>query len=65
MAKVRSDWQSDLNLLECPKGIVQAKLQDCLDEIRTEGCANPIEALSRIVSCRQAEICRSSLSLAP
>jgi len=64
VTKVRSDWQSDLNTLECPKGIVQAKLQTCLDEIRTEGCANPIQALSRVVSCRQAEICRTTLSLA-
>jgi len=64
MTKVRSDWQADLNALECPKGVAQAKLDDCLDAIRTEGCANPIEALNSLVSCRQAEICRASLSLA-
>jgi hypothetical protein len=63
--RVHSDWQSDLNTLECPKGVVQAKLDRCLSTIRGEGCANPLESLGRLVACRQIEICRSSLSLAP
>ena len=62
--QVQGDWQRELSTMECPKGIVQAKLDECLDQIRTEGCANPIEALSRMASCRQLEVCRTELSQA-
>jgi hypothetical protein len=58
VTKVQSDWQAELNAFECPQGIVQPELDECLDEIRTEGCANPFEALSRVAACRQGEICR-------
>lgn len=60
--QVQGDWQRELTTIECPKGIVQAKLDECVDQIRTEGCANPIETLGRMTSCRQIEICRTELS---
>jgi hypothetical protein len=59
VTSVRSDWQSELNSLECPKGIDQSKLDVCLERLRTDGCANPVETLGRVAACRQAELCRA------
>ena len=59
VASVRSDWQGELGALECPRGIEQGKLVECLDRLRTDGCANPVETLGRVAACRQAELCRA------
>jgi hypothetical protein len=58
VTSVRSDWQGELSSLECPNGIDQSKLDVCLERLRTDGCANPVETLGRITACRQAELCR-------
>jgi hypothetical protein len=55
--KVRNDKSDDLNRTECPGGIKQRELSDCLDAIRTESCSNPLEALSRLAACRSGVMC--------
>jgi hypothetical protein len=59
VTSVRSDWQSELSALECPNGIEQNKLDVCIEHLRTDGCANPVETLGRVAACRQAELCRA------
>jgi hypothetical protein len=58
VTNVRSDWKGELSSLECPNGVDQAKLDTCLEHLRTDGCANPVETLGRVTACRQAELCR-------
>ncbi|MDB4986314.1 MAG: hypothetical protein JWN04_1492 [Myxococcaceae bacterium] len=55
--KIRADWAGDLNKYECPKGIVEAGLNKCLADVRSEECGNPFDTLSRVVSCNASDIC--------
>ncbi len=56
-AKIEAEWAGDLNKYECPHGIVQAALDKCLGDVRAEECGNPVDTLSRIVSCDADDIC--------
>lgn len=55
--QVTNDWAVDLNKYECPRGIVQAELDECLRDVRAEDCGNPFDTLSRVVACNAADIC--------
>lgn len=55
--KIRADWSDDLNKYECPQGIVQAELDECLKDIRGEDCSSPFDTLTRVVQCNSADIC--------
>jgi hypothetical protein len=55
--KVRTDMRDDLKSSECPRGIDGKELQECLEEIRTESCNNPIDTLSRLAACRTSDLC--------
>jgi hypothetical protein len=57
-ATVRNDWREDLNARECANGVNDAKLEDCLAEIKNEDCNNALDSLSRMSACMKAEICR-------
>jgi hypothetical protein len=59
VTNVTSDWKGELSSIECPNGIEQKKLDACLERLRTDGCANPVETLGRLAVCRQAELCRA------
>lgn len=56
-ARIRSEWREDLNGRECPGGINQGELQDCLTQIRGEACQNPFDTLARVTACTAARIC--------
>ena len=56
-ARVRADWKDDLNGVECPQGINEAELNECLGEIRGEDCGSPIDTLSRVAACTTGQIC--------
>ena len=56
-ARVKSDWRDDLNARECPSGIDQAQLNESLDEIRNEDCANPFDTLGRVAACTVGQLC--------
>lgn len=58
-AKIKADWAGDLNKYECPKGIVDVELDQCLAEVRTEHCGNPFDTLSRLAQCNASDICKS------
>jgi len=56
---VQKDWREDLNGYACPGGFDSKELNECLSEIRTEGCDNPIEKLGSFVACRASDICEN------
>ena len=56
-ATIRAEWKDDLNGVECPNGVDQSELDECLGEIRGEDCGDPLDALSRVASCTTGQIC--------
>lgn len=56
-ARIQSDWKDDLSSRECPGGINQVELNECMAEIRSEDCNNPFDTLARISECTQGQIC--------
>ena len=58
MARIRADWKDDLNARECPRGINQPELRECLTEIRNEDCSSPFDTLSRVAACTSGQICQ-------
>jgi hypothetical protein len=42
---------------ECPGGVDQHELSECLTEIRNEGCGNPLETLERVAACNGPDLC--------
>jgi hypothetical protein len=57
LARIRNDWKDDLNARECPNGVDQKELNECLSEIRNENCGNPFDTLGRVAACTAAQIC--------
>lgn len=55
--KIGADMKDDLNAKDCPAGIDQKELGECLEAIRTEQCNNPIDSISRIAACRTSDLC--------
>jgi hypothetical protein len=55
--KIRSDMREDLNAKDCPYGVDQKELDECLTDIRKEDCNNPLDAISRIAACRTGDMC--------
>ncbi|HEY6880673.1 MAG TPA: DUF6184 family natural product biosynthesis lipoprotein [Polyangiales bacterium] len=56
-AKIDNEWAADLNKYECPHGIVESELEQCLAGVRGEECGNPFDTLSRIAQCDADDIC--------
>ena len=56
-ARVRNDWKDDLNARECPGGVNQKELDECLASIRNEDCNSPLDTLSRLTQCTAGPIC--------
>jgi hypothetical protein len=54
---VRGDWSDELNAYECPHGIVDTALEQCLTAIRNEECGAPFDTLQRITACASSDIC--------
>jgi len=59
LTRIRNDWKDDLTARECPNGINQAQLNECLAKIRNEDCGNPFDTLARVSECTVGKICRS------
>lgn len=55
--KLRADLGEALNANECARGIDQKELDECLAEIKTENCNNPIDKLERLAACRTSDLC--------
>jgi hypothetical protein len=57
MARITNDWKDELNARECPGGINQHELGECMKQVREEACANPFDTLARITECTSGQIC--------
>lgn len=57
LARIQSDWKDDLNSRQCPGGINQEQLDECMSEVRSEDCNNPFDTLARVSECTKAQIC--------
>jgi hypothetical protein len=55
--KLKADMRDDLNAKECPRGIDQKELNECLEEIKNENCNNPIDMIGRLAACRESDLC--------
>lgn len=55
--KLKADMKEDLSAEECPRGIDQKELDECLQAIRNEDCKNPIDTISRLGACRTSDLC--------
>ena len=51
------DLEAELRASECPRGIRQEKLANCVEEIRNEKCGNILDKISRIATCRTGALC--------
>ena len=56
--KLHADMKDDLNAKECPRGVDQKQLNECLDAIHKEDCGNPIDVVSRLAQCRTGGLCK-------
>ena len=57
LTRIRNDWKEDLNARECPGGINQHQLDQCLTKIKTEDCGSPFDTLSSLTECTAGQIC--------
>ena len=57
LVRIQSDWKDELNARQCPGGINQKELNECLEQVRGEDCANPFHTLARITECTSGQIC--------
>jgi hypothetical protein len=57
LARIQNDWKEDLNARQCPGGINQHELNECLEQVRAESCSNPFDTLARITECTSGQIC--------
>lgn len=57
LARIQSDWKDELNARQCPGGVNQKELNECLEQVRTEDCGNPFHTLARITECTSRQIC--------
>jgi hypothetical protein len=55
--EIQKDMQDDLNAKDCPGGIDQKELSQCLDSIKKESCGNPLETINRLAACRTSDMC--------
>ncbi len=51
------DKRADLRAEECPRGISSPDLADCLTDIKSEKCGNPLDSISRLAACRKGKLC--------
>lgn len=59
LADLSEDLVDELNLSECPGGVVQKELDECLAEIKNESCNNPIDKIERFAACRESDLCKA------
>jgi len=55
--KLQADMRQDLNAQDCPQGVSQKELGECLTAIRGEACNNPIDTIGRLAACRTSDLC--------
>lgn len=59
MTYVLDNSRVDLSSANCPGGIVQKELDECLEAIEAQTCGDPIDHAMRIVACRSSDMCKA------
>jgi hypothetical protein len=54
---VTHDLQADLRPAKCTYGIREDRMNECLQEMKNEKCGNPLDAMSRLATCRTGRLC--------
>jgi hypothetical protein len=54
---VRGDLRDKLSSDDCPNGVDERHLNECLKDARTERCGNPLDSIGRSSSCGKSELC--------
>ena len=52
--------RDELKASECPGGIVQKELDECLADVRKETCDSPLDTLTRLAACRSSDLCKAT-----
>jgi hypothetical protein len=55
--RIENDWKDELSARQCPGGINQKELNECMAQVRAEACSNPFDTLARITECTSGQIC--------
>jgi hypothetical protein len=55
--QIGHDARADLRAEECPGGISEPDLNDCLADVRSEKCDGAMGAISRLAACRKGKLC--------
>jgi hypothetical protein len=55
--RINAEWKDDLNARECPNGVNQQQLDECLTAIKNEDCGNPFDKLERVSACTVGQLC--------
>jgi hypothetical protein len=50
--------RATLRAEECPRGVSNNALNQCLENVHNEHCGNPVDSVNRIASCSRVELCR-------
>lgn len=58
VTQVKKDFADGLNADDCPAGVDQKELEECLTDARKEDCNNPFDTIGRVAACRTSDICR-------
>jgi hypothetical protein len=54
---VSLEWREELNQYECPGGVVEDELDECIAELLDEDCTSPVDTLASFIACRASDIC--------
>jgi hypothetical protein len=57
MARIESDARDDLDARECPGGIEQRELDECVQQVRSEDCGHVLDKLERLAECADSQLC--------
>lgn len=52
------DLRSTLRSDECPSGLHEDKLNECMRDVRYQKCGDPFDAVGRLSTCRSGRLCR-------
>lgn len=56
--RISNDWREELNARDCPGGIDQKELDECLAAVRNEDCNSPFDTLGRLAECTSGPLCQ-------
>lgn len=57
MSEMQHDSTAALRDEDCPRGVAQPELDNCLADIRNERCDNVFDAVDRLATCRSGNLC--------